>query len=693
MNVLATPSFIACLAVLTACSGTNNKSFFKTEKTSSSNITVSTPNGRVSTNEKQSNSNISINTPAVKVNTKDKPNKVKIFGVNVEESKKTDNQDVPYENPRFLNGEECKYCDYISRTENDKGHLVEAEIAGNFKNGEEREYLKGEIIRSSYYVDGAKSGMEYYYLHGIKNDSAYIETTSGGQWDSDKIKQKLPSPISIYIYDLLFKDPDGKYTITTTNGMISTIYKKKTSDSIGISIAATIDYKRHSNFSDFKVNIRLPFPEGLVYKNNELVERKKIKGGKTVFEFKKDSIVKELFPNGKTSLYATGNVNYLLNTAMVSCSGDCHILSFFENGIKKEEEYYSGGKTTKAINRNEKNVVTFDYNYPTYFKLFYDDGSLQKEFQGDFSFNGEIVINNGHLKSYFPNGKPELDITYENGNSIKTTEWYENGNVKTETDHLSYERKYFENGQMSFELQGTLKNVNGDFKLTEGTQKTWQTDGLLRNEIITKDGAITSLKSWDSTGFLEVDYESQKHIKTYTNTDPSQRFEWIGNVVYENEDYLCKGTCEKKKYLGKVLIYKETQEGFNPSTQDFQKVSITKYDSTGKKIFQKAYVSGELVNWKQYFPGKEEPSVDFNRDTHLKYFSEPKVLTIEFKGKSKLDKHVTYIEGTEIRYYNGKKKKSETKWKDSKVVSQKSWDENGSLTQTQKSTNGETSNP
>ena len=661
MKILIIAPLAVCLATMMACSGSNNTSFFKSSD--------------------QSNSNVSVDVPGVKVKSNDNSKKIKIFGKTFEKSNNSEHLYNPSDTTHFINGDKCKYCDYIGRTENEKGHLIESEVAHGFRNGEEREYQDGELIRSTYYVDGAKSGMEYFYSHGKKIDSAYSETTSGSEWNSYKIKQKLPFPVSNYIYNLIFFNSDKAFSITTTNGMISTVYKEKMTDSAGISLAVTIDYEPQSNFSDFTVNIRDPFPEKMKFKDNELIERSVFKGGINVFEFKRDSIVKELFPNGQTALYGTGNVNYSLDSSKVTCSGECHTFHFFENGITQEEEFYLDGKPKKTIRRNKDGIVLFDYNYPTYYKMFYDDGSLQNDFQGTFSDDGELVLKNGVLKSYFPDGKPELDITIENGNNVKMTEWYKNGNVKTESDHSkadhsSYERDYFENGQMAFESQGTIKQVNGEYRLVEGTQKEWQPDGLLRAESFTKDSLLASLKSWDSTGFLIVDFERNKHLKTYTSTRPSQSADWTGNVVYENGEYSCIGNCIEKKYLDNVLVYMETKEEFDPNTKNFKKVSTTKYDSTGKKLSQKIYHSGELANWKEYFSGQEDLSVDFNKDSHLKYYSKSKTLSFEFKGKSKLDAHVTYIDGIETRYYDGKKKKSETKWKDSKVASLKSWDEN-----------------
>ncbi len=655
MNIFTTLALIACIAFLTSCSGTSNTIFFN-----SSN---------------QSNSNVSVDVPGVKVKSNDNSKNIKVLGVTVKNEDKHNTIPTASDTRHFLNGDACKNCDYIGRTENNDGHWVEAEIVGGFRNGEEREYLDGEVIRSSYYVNGGKSGMEYIFSHGTIIDSAYIETTDGSSWDPYRIKTALPYPVSIYIYNLILGDPDAAVSITTTNGKITTIYKKKATDTTGASKAATVEYERYSNLSNFKVNITNPFPETMVFIDNELIERHLIQGGQTVFEFKKDSIVNELFPDGKTATFATGNVNYSLIRMETTCSGECHISEFFENGVTKEESFYFNGKPTKTITRNENNIVLFDFDYPNYFKLFYDDGTLREFFQGEFANDAELTKKKGIWKSFYPNGNLAIESTYEDGKIVKTTIWYENGKPKLETDYSSYQRNYYENGQLTFESIGVIESINGVANLLEGTEKNWYENGTLQGETIFKNGVKTTMKYWDSTGVLKMDFQRMKHL--ITEISPTEHMEYVGDIIYDKEEYECTGFCTKKTYQGNILIYKEKKEGVDPSTGKFKKVSVDNFDSTGKKISHEEYLLDQLVIWKKYFPENEAISHDFNINSHFKVYYKPKKLSLDFKGKT--DNKAKYIEGTEIQYYESGKKRSESKWKNSKAVSLKNWDEKGLL--------------
>ena len=162
-----------------------------------------------------------------------------------------------------------------------------------------------------------------------------------------------------------------------------------------------------------------------------------------------------------------------------------------------------------------------------------------------------------------------------------------------ETDYSSYQRNYYENGQLTFESIGVIESINGVANLLEGTEKNWYENGTLQGETIFKNGVKTTMKYWDSTGVLKMDFQRMKHL--ITEISPTEHMEYVGDIIYDKEEYECTGFCTKKTYQGNILIYKEKKEGVDPSTGKFKKVSVDNFDSTGKKISHEEYLLDQLV--------------------------------------------------------------------------------------------------
>lgn len=659
-------SCILSIALLASCSG------WKSTSSSSSFLNVKT-----------SSKNVNVDTPHVKASSDDNSSSIKIFGKEIK--KKQKEVDTPFaDDKHFLNGDKCRYCDYISRTENNQGNLEEVEVSGKYKNGEEREYHDGKIIRSSYYVDGGKAGMEYTYVDEKIVDSIYIQTTYNDKWNAERLHNALPSPAADYIYDLYFaKEKYQGFAITTHDSLISSIFYKSVSDTgSGLPLVATIEYQNHREPSNFKIYLRKPFFETLVYQNNELAERKKVKGNTTVYEFKKDQFVKELYTNGKTKRTIMGGIQAKADESW-QCSGECHSKSFYENGSRWEESYFTNNKARQVMRWNKQNVLIFNLSFPHYSKSFYDDGALEQEMHGELAYDSanNVIVKNGYIKEFYPNGKPKTDDTYENGNYVKHTTWYPNGNIDIEAEVPKYLKQYYENGQLEQSDEGEITQENGELILVNGTSKSYFANGTLKFESIFKNKDVHSFKTWDSTGFLDFDFERDKYIKTYTNTTPSKHLDWSGNVVHKDNDFRCEGNCTKRIYLDKIIIYQAIDEKYDSAYGAFKKSTVTQYDSSGKKISEDVYNLSELVSQKKWDSEKGFLKSDYSRDSHLKTYYEPQKMSLQFKGKSsKSSDSLTYINGTETAYHKNGKKSSETVWKDKIATSRKEWNENGMLT-------------
>ena len=636
MNFRVILPCILGIVLLTSCSGWKS-----TTKTSS----IFTTNS--------SSKNVNVDTPHIKASSNDKSSSIKLFGKEIKNSQKE--VDSPFiDDKHFLNGDKCKYCDYIARKENSHGNLEESEVSDKYKNGEEREYHDGKIIRSSYYVDGAKSGREYIYVDEKIVDSTFIETTHNDQWDEQKLRNALPAPASDYIYNMYFEKEYYGFAVTTYDNIITTIYYKAKNDTgSGLPLVATIEYKNRREPSNFKVHLRKPFFETMEYENNELVARKRVKGNTTVYDFKKGEYLKEQYPNGKVKRTILGGITSKADESW-QCPGECHSKSFYENGIRWEESYYTDNKVKQEMRWNSQNVLVYDSYFPRYLKSFYDDGSLEEEMRGELMFDtlNIITIKNGFVKEFYPDGMPKRDDTYENGKYVTHKTWYPNGNVDIEAEVPKYLKQYYENGQLEKSDEGEISQENDELVLGNGTSKLWHPNGKLALEAQKKDNNIFTAKTWDSTGFQEVDFERGKHLKSFAKTEKGLRVEWSGDIVFEHVNgYSCKGNCTEKTY-----------------------------DSTGKKTTEKVFHYDTLLSKKAWNSTNGHLEMDYNSNSYLKQYSESKKLWIHFKGKSICKDSIVLIDGTETRYHEKGKKSSETVWKDGNATSRKEWNDSGKPT-------------
>lgn len=586
---------------------------------------------------------------------------------------------------QFSNGDLCKHCDYIYTAHDQQGNIIESEMLHGYKNGEEREYHDDKIVRISNFVEGGKKGMEYSFSDGKIVDSVYTETTSGGKWNFADLQKAIPAPIFNYILDLFYGKPSDVFAFTTHNGKITVIYKKDYSSiTRKIPIVATIDYESPDDFSSFKLTIKSPFYEERTYKDDELVYQKIIKDGHTLLEFKKGEFVKQYYDDGAIYKILTGNVSYQAGDGTDEYTGTFLSQEFFENGDLKSELAYEDGKWKKHKIWNNQKVLTFSADFPTNVFWYYDNGMVQMEWQGEITDNLEII--NGTSVFIYPNGIKKFEEKYENGKLASRTLWKESGKIQSEYFPMKYAKIYDENEKLSQEQEGDVRIENGNtIALSNGIIKNWRPDGTLEQKTTLSDGIIVAQQLWDSTGLLAFDYERAKHLKWTTNTIPETRTELLGNIIFENNNLSITGNSIEKGYSGKKLIYEYHNEEYMPTLKSYKKTTAYAYDSAGQKTMEKITrfgITTLLKQWSKQTPLSQDYflSVDYNAQSHLKIYSEPKKLKMSYKGTSEwVDQLPTYIDGTATHYFTNGKTQTITTWKDRNVVSSKTWTEDGSL--------------
>jgi antitoxin component YwqK of YwqJK toxin-antitoxin module len=115
-------------------------------------------------------------------------------------------------------------------------------------------------------------------------------------------------------------------------------------------------------------------------------------------------------------------------------------------------------------------------------------------------------LREGYAVAYYPNGKKQVELTYQKGKiNGKVIAYYENGQKQAESilkDMKPYgnTKSWFPNGK----IQSTAELINGT-----GKGKTFDQMGRLIQEVVLKDGEIVEQKDYDENGKL-IKYEKFK---------------------------------------------------------------------------------------------------------------------------------------------------------------------------------------
>jgi antitoxin component YwqK of YwqJK toxin-antitoxin module len=186
------------------------------------------------------------------------------------------------------------------------------------------------------------------------------------------------------------------------------------------------------------------------------------------------------------------------------------IISFSQAPLSKKIYLDSLRNETTEENHHYYRIVKEYYSQKENYTFFeyYKSGILQME--GN-SKNREYLKADGQFVYYFENGKKEKVMRYENSKPIgKEFNWYENGSIKSEIEHLKKNKK----GTLDFKINQfwdskniqTVIDGNGDY---DDIGKNGETKGKVKNGF--KDGIWTGHNKTPSLSFTE-NYEKGKLI-------------------------------------------------------------------------------------------------------------------------------------------------------------------------------------
>lgn len=192
-----------------------------------------------------------------------------------------------------------------------------------------------------------------------------------------------------------------------------------------------------------------------------------------------------------------------------------------------------------------------DYNLdkPEYrLEDYYKSGTLQME--GTFK-DKEGKIRNGEFTFYYENGSKKNRVNYNENHSYgKSTNWYDNGNIKEEDEYLGKDDKsgnvykiinfWNRNGQQ------TVINGNGTY---ESDTEFYIEKGFVKDGL--KDGNWTGKNKKGNNGYSEK-YESGKFIIGERTDEDGTKSEYL---VMEKRPEPKKGLQHFYQYIGSHFTY------------------------------------------------------------------------------------------------------------------------------------------
>ena len=256
--------------------------------------------------------------------------------------------------------------------------------------------------------------------------------------------------------------------------------------------------------------------------------------------------------------------------------------ALFSDGRINATREWAYGEPVSAQVWNEKGVLTHDFRRSSFEREWYDDGTLKEECVCDVVINSEkrsSYFGNGTLKTYFPDGKPEVLLErsngrqtvyrlwdregyelipdedepfvnpdkfkariFRNGDAVARIEYTDSGKV-LELEHDSSGNirlaRLSKNGTPVQEMSGALIVITpsrpdiDEIKVYNGEGTLFFPDGQPRWRFEWEDGEIVSIKEWNESGILILERQRMESYKTWYNDGKAKR-ELSGELYQKN---------------------------------------------------------------------------------------------------------------------------------------------------------------
>ena len=416
---------------------------------------------------------------------------------------------------------------------------------------------------------------------------------------------------------------------------------------------------------------------------------------------------------------------------------------YFENGAIKQQNDWKSKQPIASKQWNENGILVVEVDFPKYSKTYWDNGKPKNIMTGLlYRLNqGDIRMDSGHSELYFENGKIRQQADWKDKQPVALKQWNENGVLTRELDYPKFLKESWDDGKTKVLMTGLLyRDDQGVFRVDSGHSEVYFENGKINEKNDWKDKQLVTSKVWDENGVLTKELVFPKSFKEYWNSRKTKVL-MTGLLYRDEQDYphVDSGHSEsyfengKKQHQGEwknkqIITLKE----WNENGVLIKEVDISKYykeywdtgtpknilsgmiyrDDQGnfqmdsghiESFFESGKIKGHF-DWKdkQLAAGKQwnesgALSVEIidAQTGHVKIYHENGVIQIEVtgfngfngitfdrmaEGFNGLDKGGFAIENGHINaYYDNGKPTAQIQYKDKKLISIKSWHEDGTL--------------
>ncbi len=552
-------------------------------------------------------------------------------------------QEIYFENGKVLVQKDWKDKQVVTFKQWDENGALTKDIdfPKSFKeywnNGKIKKTMTGRLYRDEQDIIQVDSGhSEIYFENGnIKeqNDWKDKQPVASKQWNEN----------GSLIKELYFPESVKEYW---DNGKIK-------------QIAKGILYRgNHGNFKVDSGRSELYHENGRISQQNNWKNKQPIaskqwnEDGVLIKDLKLPQYSKEYWDNGNLKIESTG-ILYLDDQGSVKLDSGLQ-RKYFENGNIEGQKEWKDKQTIASKQWNEDGVLVQELDFPKSVKEYWDNGKAKQIATGTFYSvgPGDVRVDSGYSELYFENGNIKEQNNWKNKQPITSKQWHEDGTLAAELVFPKSFIIYWGNGKPNLILTGVLyRDDYGNFKLDSGHSEIYFENGIIKEQYDWKNKQPFTGKEWNINGILTKEVDSPKYYKEYwDNGKPKGVMK--GSLYRDDQGVLQMGNGHSESYFENGKIKQQSD------WKDKQLIAYKQWNENGTLYTEFDITAGYLKNY--YENGITEYEINGFRG-----FTDNKSPLVETG-------HITW-------YYNNGKPKAQMQYQEKRIVGQKVWREDGTL--------------
>ena len=446
-----------------------------------------------------------------------------------------------------------------------------------------------------------------------------------------------------------------------------------------------IPMDEHGKFAVDSGHTEAYFENGKIKEQGDWLNKQTVAGkrwnedGELILDFPK--YYKEYWGNGNLKEILTGRLYIDDKGDFALDSG--HQELYFENGKIKEQNDWKNKQIVASKLWNENGTLTGEFDITAgYLKNYGENGTIRLEVAGfkGYTEGEDFRIENGYLNRYYNNGKPEIQLRYQEEKIVGVKLWFEDGTLSAEGDVFrGFDKKYFPNGKLARELLGKFHYDGGSRILEKASEKSWNEDGNLIHEIV-----FPKYEKWyfdngnlgsELEGTLYYDDQNKIQVQDGSKKDYYENGKARFHLIYRGKKIVSeKVWSENGAIEAEGDVSRKFHKGYFPNGK-LSVEALGEFHYDGNTIVME---NGTKKWW--YENGNLEYELVFPK--HERKYSDNGTLAYESEGTLYYDdqKEVQVQEGSRKEYSDNGKLTLHQIYKGKKLVGKTVWNENGTIT-------------